>query len=490
VRSEAPVVSDFDGDGFSDLAIGASTDDRLGGVEGSVTIMYGPLEGGSEPRVERVTQLTADPEGPSGRDLFGEALAVGDFNGDGFADLAVGAPRRSEGEAFHSGSVYVFFGSPSGLSSGESAVLTQSDFSVPLHRQITAFFGSALATGDFDGDGADDLVIGAHGSYVKGLQSAGAIYVAMGGRGGLTPRSRITQASVGVPGRPATQAYFGWSLGIGRLGYGKALDLVVGVPGERDRAKSFVGAAFVFYGAGDGTFSRVQRIRHREVRVGTPGRLPAFGKQLVVADFGRSPHEDLAVAAPGEKGGVVHVLYARSAGVSLRRAQKLSVTSLGFRKRDSDYFGGSLSAGDLGRGPHGDLIVGNPSREARGKEGAGAAVVVYGGDKGLRATSGQLVTRSKLVGRPPHRQANFSSGLAVGDFSANGRCGLAVGAPGAYSETKAGEEVLVTPGAPRGPRRGSAARWDQRMLFGEGERDPYDQFGAALASSCEEPQRA
>src|SRR4051812_46925643 len=87
----APVYADFDGDGFSDLAVGAPYED-LGGVRdaGSVTILYGGASGGvGTARRGYFTQADPDVPGAAERgDHFGAALVAGDLDGDGFADLA------------------------------------------------------------------------------------------------------------------------------------------------------------------------------------------------------------------------------------------------------------------------------------------------------------------------------------------------------------------------------------------------------------------
>lgn len=82
--------------------------------------------------------------------LFGHALAAGDFDGDGFDDLAIGAPGEDVSGHDHAGAVFVLRGSASGLLEGAA------------HKGD--WFGHALAAGDFDGDGEHDLAIGAPGA--------------------------------------------------------------------------------------------------------------------------------------------------------------------------------------------------------------------------------------------------------------------------------------------------------------------------------------
>ena len=96
-------------------------------------------------------------------DVFGWALATGDFNGDGFADLAVGAPGETIGAASRAGIVHILYGSANGLAAQGNQVFHQDRPGVQETAEGGDTFGWALATGDFNGDGFADLAIGAPG---------------------------------------------------------------------------------------------------------------------------------------------------------------------------------------------------------------------------------------------------------------------------------------------------------------------------------------
>lgn len=134
--------SDFDGDGRPDLAVAAPYDDRRAG---SVTILYG------SGREQRLTQDEPEPG-----DAFGAALAVGHFDGDRCADLAVGVPDEFTGArvpgADGNGVVQLYHGSPGGLRPGRE---------LSLPEPSSDRFGASLAAGDFDGDA--DLAVGVPG---------------------------------------------------------------------------------------------------------------------------------------------------------------------------------------------------------------------------------------------------------------------------------------------------------------------------------------
>ncbi|WP_416896830.1 MAG: FG-GAP-like repeat-containing protein [Minwuia sp.] len=153
----AMAAGDFNGDGRIDLAVGAPNADTGNGEgSGSVFEFHGHDESFSGIRRLDQSGLSPDEAG----DLFGEVLAAGDFDGDGYDDLAVSAARESVGSgAAQQGLVLLFRGGPDGLSI--DTALDPRD--VPGGASDYMLFGSSLATGDFDGDGRTDLAIGAPG---------------------------------------------------------------------------------------------------------------------------------------------------------------------------------------------------------------------------------------------------------------------------------------------------------------------------------------
>ncbi len=112
-----PPTSDFNGDGFADRAIGVPLED-VGSADdaGAVNVLYGSGGGLADAGNQVRTQDDLGGEAAETGDQFGAALTTGDFDGDGFADLAVGAPREDLGSAADAGTVSVLYGSASGLS--------------------------------------------------------------------------------------------------------------------------------------------------------------------------------------------------------------------------------------------------------------------------------------------------------------------------------------------------------------------------------------
>ncbi len=158
---QAACHADFDGDGFDDLAVGASgTNDNGHGT--------GFVFPGSASGLDLGSELVLEAASPTADDAFGMAVACGDLDGDSYGDVVFGAP----GQDVHGrqGAVHVWFGSASGIDPSSELVVAPSD------GDGGDGFGHSLALVDVDDDGDDDLVIGSKGSDALG-ESSGAVYL-------------------------------------------------------------------------------------------------------------------------------------------------------------------------------------------------------------------------------------------------------------------------------------------------------------------------
>ena len=192
----ALAAGDFDNDDFADLAAGAPFE-AIGSLRGAgaVSVLYGSTGGLTTTGGQLFTQVAGTVEAG---DLFGSALASGDFDNDGLADLAAGAPGEAVGSLFSAGAVSVLYGATGGLTSLGGQLFTQVGGTVEAQDR----FGSQLATGDFNDNNVADLAAAAPTESVGSVFSAGAVSVLYGAGAGLTTNGGqlFTQNSPGVPG--------------------------------------------------------------------------------------------------------------------------------------------------------------------------------------------------------------------------------------------------------------------------------------------------
>jgi len=338
------VVPDFNGDGYDDAAVGMPS--RAAPGPGVAVYAGGP----SGPAASAAATL-APPSAAAG---FGVSAApAGDLNGDGYCDLAVGAPGAASGQ----GRVFVFLGGPSGLGPAPGAVITG--------PEAGADFGAVVAAaGDVNGDGLGDLLIGAPGA---GL--AGRAYVHLGSPRGVSASPSV-ELSAGEGGMPRFGAA---AAGVGDLdgdGYG---EVVVGA----DARAGLAGAVLLFVGGPMGPGASPTLLLTRP----EGGR---FGAAVAgVGDTDADGLPDFAAGAPEQDGGRgAVVVFHGAAGLRLRAAPLPGVAA-----GAGAGFGAVLAAaGDVDGDGDDELLVGAPRRSS----GAGAVYVFAGAAGGPGATAAQV----------------------------------------------------------------------------------------------------
>ncbi|HET6549379.1 MAG TPA: FG-GAP repeat protein [Solirubrobacter sp.] len=444
-------------------------------------------------------------------DEFGGAIASGDFNGDGIKDAAIGAPGEDaaaynydSGTPYASlhrgrGHVSILYGSREG---GLNAASRTQDFSpalIPGSNGQEAF-GSALAAGDFNGDGSDDLAIGAPGSE--------GVVVLYGSRpGGLSTVGRQfwSQDSAGVQGSVEAGDAFGSSLAAGDFNGDRNADLAIGAPGEDDEA----GAVNVLLGRPYGLSADSNQMWDQNspgIEGGAEGvhdncsaailcggeKGDGFGWSLAAGDFDANGRDDLAIGVPYEltdegQGGAVAVLYSKVSGLASDRNQFFeqgsdddAIDGEGF---GAERFGWSLAAGRFGNYGGDSLAIGVPGDDGD----AGAVNVIYSSPHGLEPNgiADQLWTQNTggMEGGA-ERGDFFGTSVAAGALRGSADLdALVIGVPG--EDVSAGAVAVVYP-RPTGVLRMLNAAGNQLWMQGsdamQGAAENPDLLGAALAT--------
>ena len=423
------------------------------------------------------------------------ALAPQDFNGDGYDDLAIGAPGEALGTVEGAGVVHVLYGSAGGIVTAGSTYLHQNIAGVADSAEYSDSFGAALAHGDFNGDGFDDLAVGAPGEDgVPFCYGAGMVHVFFGGAAGLstTGQQFFKMSTYGLNLEPSCETRFGATLAAADVDGDGDDELAIGMPGlQVHEGEQVQGGVIVLEGNAGGLNPTANTLWTR-AELGFPiGSYDDFGSALAFGDFDADGHADLAIGAPGVdvdgywQAGVVHVLYGTAAGLTPNGDDLWHQNTSGILGTVDHFedFGAALAAGDLDGDGHDDLAVGAPfDQTSGGDERAGAVHVIFGSNTGLSASNNQRWHQDSagVSGFAQHGEY-FGFALAVGGFDGDAYDDLAVGIPSDLNA--AGNNVgavQVFYGGPGGLSSSSETLWTQNDTVVQTE-ESGDLFGKVLA---------
>ncbi len=380
----AIATGDFDRDGYDDLAVGAPYEDSSASDAGVVSVFYGDRDGLRWDNVQDLAQGRGGIDGsPEYYDRFGWALAAGDFNGDGYDDLAVGVPSEtlSSGSYQGEGAIQVFFGSGFGLNLAGDDFVHQSEIANGGSGEDGDEFGAALAAGDFDHDGYDDLAIGVPKEDLNGVVDCGAVTVVMGGAAGLDKSRGVTLWQNGTSTLGAAESWdrFGSILATGDLNGDGFEELVVGVPDEDVDILGAAGAINLFPGSPSGLTYNGSLYLHQS-SPGVPDDAETgdrFGQSVLVARLHGATYGDLLVGAPGENGtGAYQRFRSASSGLAPTSGQLHFQPGIGARE-SGDEFGGALAFADFDHNGYGEVAAAAPAETFNGAVATGQVDVIY-----------------------------------------------------------------------------------------------------------------
>jgi hypothetical protein len=416
-------AGDFDGDGFSDVIVGAPNYDHGNNNEGAAWLYYGGWGG---------LGTTAALVGEGGQDFawFGSAVGtVGDVNGDGFADVVVGAYGYSGG-SIREGKVFVWHGSPTGISSG-------ADWTAEVDK-AEAYFGRSVGTaGDVNGDGFSDLVVGADGYDGGAGIDEGALFVWHGSAAGLNNGSNGTAANAAWFKRSnQAGAVFGWSAATaGDVNGDGYADIIVGAP-LYTRDFDDEGMVWVYHGSAAGLISAPAWSK-------SAGQAGAhFGHSVFTAgDVNGDGYADVIAGAPYYDGkGGAWVYVGTAAGLRSAPVWHGEVFQTG-----AEYGYTVSTAGDVNGDGFSDVIVGAPQHGHASWEKPGFAFAYYGAAGGPAAAAGWSQEGDEAGGR-------FGCSVAgAGDVNGDGYADVIVGARDYDNGLYGRGAAWVYLGSPEGP---------------------------------------
>ena len=286
------VQADVNGDGFADLVVGVSVAHEDEPSTGAVAVLYGTADGLSTDGQQTVNPSDLPGIGPDSTPFTPGVIVAGDFNGDGYSDLAIADQRGDVGRTRQAGVVYVVPGSADGLVTAAAKVWSQDSPGVGGSPETGDSFGNSLAAADFGGGPEIDLAVGVRGE-LRGsdrLRASGMVQVLYGSPAGLTGSGsqHFTQDTAHVPGHAEEGDFFGDSLAAGNFDGKYKADLAIGSPFEDIGNDVDAGGVTVLYSSGTVLSGRGSQSWSQDRRRGSwTGPIPrrvrvrAGGRQLL-----------------------------------------------------------------------------------------------------------------------------------------------------------------------------------------------------------------
>lgn len=473
-------AGDINGDGLADLAMGASYTDAFGGVPsgpGGVYVIYGS----NALMRRRDLASQADVIIAGRRKAEGYSLAMGDINGDGLADLAIGAPFADGFVTFRKnkeGLIYVFLGRKDLV--GNLDINRDADIIIS-GAEVLDYAGAALVTGDLDGDGMEELIIGVPVSSVTldwSRRSSGTLYV-LKGRKSFSPRIDLKESVDTIIYGAEGGQKAGTTMAVGDFNGDGRDDLLIGAPlaspevgGE---TRSGAGMAYLLYG-------QVQLPRDMDLKkdanvrfLGTE-RDDGAGFTVAMGDINGDGVDDVVIGAPtarhlnvvrrdvlddllgttdrdpmgqaffrrGASGGAEGETYVVFGGedisgdIDLKR--RAHITLYGDRYEEDfsgdvnligvgEDSGSAVATGDINGDGIDDVMIGAPfgSAQVTATERVGRVYAFYGA-KGLAGTFG-LARHSDFVLYGHRTGDRTGASIIAADVNGDGKDDMVVGAP-------------------------------------------------------------
>ncbi len=436
-------AGDVNGDGMDDMIIGAQNNGAGGAGAGQTYLIFGKASGWSMDT--NLSLADASFIGEDDGDNSGHCVAdAGDVNGDGYDDFLIGANKDEDG-GNGAGQTYLILGKASGwtmdtdLSLADASFIGEDDGDNSGHTVDGAE--------DVNGDGFDDILIGAYGDEDGGGGNAGQTYLILGKASGWAMDTDLSQSDASFWGEEGGD----WSAysvaGAGDVNGDVFDDLLVGAS-DNDAGGNAAGQAYLILGKASGwamdtdlsassaSFWGEESVDYSGITVSGPGDVNGDGYDDIF--IGGSNNDE-----GGDNFGQYYLILGRATGWAMDTDLSLSDASF-IGESGGSWTGRQVSgAGDVNGDGYADLLVGD-SYDDEGGSGAGQTYLVYGKASGWSMDQYLNQTEVSFTGEDANDQAGYSA-YGAGDINGDGNEDILVGAPGdEEGGPQAGQAFLIS----------------------------------------------
>ena len=445
---------DLNGDGVDDLIVTAPTADPPGREDaGKAYVFYGGcrlrFQAGLPSVIDlRDTQADVTVYGSKPYDRLGHFASTGDVNGDGMEDLILSAYFADPLSRIKAGETYVIYGG-SALPSVMDLRETPADLTV-YGEGVWDLLGHSVASGDVNGDGFDDVIIGAIYAPTPGGGGAGKTYVIYGGSDlPAVIDLSSTPAGLTVYGDDEGDLCGNW-VASGDLNADEYDDVLIGAiyadaPGGRDAGK-----AYVVYGGPDLPPVLDLDQRAADLTVYGDDESDLCGKSVASGDLNGDGFDDLIVGAVyadppgGEDGGETYILYGGTHLPPVIDLDQSRPDVVIYGEHAGDQAGYFVFSADMNSDGFDDLFIGATHATVPNGQPAGKVYVLYGGLH-LPPIIDLHQIQADLTLYGQNRIDEVGQSIGAGDLNGDGTDDLIVGADGVDREGAdgAGEAYVI-----------------------------------------------
>jgi hypothetical protein len=426
--SSVAIVGDVNRDGYDDILVGAPNYGTDGAPSGYAYLVFGRKSGWKFNL--KTSEVDASFRGENDADLLGCSVAgAGDVNGDGYDDILIGAWGNDDGGSM-AGKAYLFLGRASGWSRDTDLSNANATFIGEEDGDHAGY--SVAGAGDVNGDGYDDILVGANCNDEGPGTDPGQVYLILGKPTGWNKDTDLSNVSASFYGEYWCQ-YSGDSVaGAGDVNGDGYDDILIGGTCNSGEGTTFAGETYLILGKASGWSMDVNLSRSDASFKGEHWWDHSGCSVAGAGDVNHDGFDDFLIGAyrnaeGGDKAGETYLIFGRSTGWSMNvNLSKANASFIGENKADMSGYSVS-GAGDVNGDGYDDFLIGAYGNSEEGSN-AGQTYLILGKATGWSTDTDLSDADASFLGR----NVGDESGKAVaggGDVNADGYSDILIGAP-------------------------------------------------------------